>query len=391
MNLAPIGIVAAKELKDGFRDRRAILTILLSALIGPLMISFMLKQFAGQKKAAEEIRLPVAGRELAPVLVNWLEQQSGVEIVAAPADPEDAVRDSREDIVLAIKKEFAERFAASRPAPVQLISDSTRVAAQPKIQRVKELLARFSSETGGLRLITRGVSPMVASALEVKEIEASSASQRAAQLLNMIPMFMMIAVFAAAMQIATDSTAGERERASLEPLLLNPVPRWQMVCGKWLAAAAAGLIGMVGTLAVLFQLLSKLSLEDLGVRFHPDLTLMILLSLVAAPMAFLAPAMEIYLASFSKSFKESQSYMAFVILGAAAPGILSTFYPIVHKPWMQLMPVLGQYALANLVLSGKVPSAVTMAGAALSDLALAAVFLALATRLFSSEKIIFNR
>src|ERR1051326_8452109 len=87
MNLAPIGIVAAKELKDGFRDRRAILTILLSALIGPLMISFMLKQFAGQKKAAEEIRLPVAGRELAPVLVNWLEQQSGGEVVAAAAGP----------------------------------------------------------------------------------------------------------------------------------------------------------------------------------------------------------------------------------------------------------------------------------------------------------------
>ena len=137
MNLAPIGIVAVKELKDGFRDRRAIMTILLSALIGPLMVSFMLKQFAGQKKAAEEIRLPVAGRELAPLLVNWLEQQRGVEIVAAPADPQDAVRDSREDIVLVIKKEFAEKFAASRPAPVQLVSDSTRVAAQPKIPRVK--------------------------------------------------------------------------------------------------------------------------------------------------------------------------------------------------------------------------------------------------------------
>src|SRR5437764_420845 len=57
--------------------------------------------------------------------------------------------------------------------------------------------------------------------------------QRAATTLNIILMFSVVTLMTAGMQIATDSTAGERERKSLEPLLVNPVPRWQLITGKW--------------------------------------------------------------------------------------------------------------------------------------------------------------
>ncbi|HEV2687292.1 MAG TPA: ABC transporter permease [Bryobacteraceae bacterium] len=391
MNLSRMFIVTRKELTDGFRDRRAIYTILFSTLFGPLLISFMLSKIAGQQKAAQEIQVPVVGRELAPVLVNWLEQQSGVEVVQGPADPEAAVRDSKADVVLVIEKDFAERFRDSRPAPVQVVSDSTRQPAQPKVKRLMSLLNRFSAETGSLRLIARGISPPVASALKVEEVEVSSAQQRAAVVLNVIPMFLILAAFTAGMQISTDSTAGERERGSLEPLLLNPVARWQLVGGKWLAAAVAAFIGMAGTLVVLSQVLSRLSLEDLGVRFHLDRPEMLLLIAAVAPMAFVAPAVQMYLACFAKSFKEAQSYMAFLVAGAVIPGVLSIFYPMGNRPWMQPVPVLGQYAMVNEILSGRIPSPLMMIAAAVPALALACVFVWLASRLFSSEKIIFGR
>ena len=67
----------------------------------------------------------------------------------------------------------------------------------------------------------------------------SSAQQRAAMVFNMIPMFLVLSAFVAGMQVATDSTAGERERGSLEPLLVNPIPRWELVAGKWLAAVTS--------------------------------------------------------------------------------------------------------------------------------------------------------
>jgi len=391
MNPRPITVVARKELTDSFRDRRSLYTLLFTTLFGPLLISFMFRQFAGQKKAAEEIRLPVVGGELAPVLVNWLGQQSGVEIVPGPVDPEAAVRDRKADVVLVIKKEFAGNFGESKPAPVQVFSDSTRQSAQPKAKRLASLLSSFSAETGSLRLIVRGVSPAVATALKVEEVDVANSQQRAAMLLNVILMFLALAVLTAGMQIATDSTAGERERGSLEPLLLNPVPRWQLIAGKWFAAVVAAFLGMVATLVVTSVVLSRLSLEELGVRFHLGKPEMLLLVAAMAPLALIAPAIQAYLSCFAKSFKEAQSYVVILVVAVTIPGVVSTFYPLNNRPWMQLIPVLAQYSFGTDILAGKAPSPLGLIVAAIEAAALAGLFLWLAARLFSSEKIIFGR
>lgn len=391
MSLSRMAIVASKELTDAFRDKRAIYTVLFSTLFGPILIAFMFRQIAGQEKAAQEIQIPVVGRENAPILMNWLQQQSGIEIVNGPADPEQAVTDRKVDVVIIVEKDFGEKFSESRPAPVKVVSDSTRSNIRAKVRRVNGLLNRFSAEIGNLRLIARGVSPAVASTLKVEQVEVSSAKQRAAMLFNFIPMFLILAAFSTGMQIATDSTAGERERQSLEPLLLNPVPRWELVAGKWMAATAAAFLGLAGTLAFTAFVMSKLSLEDLGVRFRMDTPQLLMLLAAVGPMAFVAPAVQVYLSCFAKSFKEAQSYMGFLIMAVTIPGVISSLYPISNKPWMQPIPILGQYAMGTEILSGKVPSPLMFGIAGVSALALAGVFLYLASRLFSSEKIIFGR
>jgi sodium transport system permease protein len=193
------------------------------------------------------------------------------------------------------------------------------------------------------------------------------------------------------MQIATDSTAGERERLSLEPLLINPLPRWQIVGGKWLASAIAALVGMAATLAITAYIMSRLSLEDLGVRFQLGWPECLLIFAAVAPMGLLAPAMQIYLACFAKTFKEAQTYMSFLILAAIIPSMLSLFYPIADKPWMKPIPFLGQSLLANDILGGVIPSVWMFLASAATVLVATAVFLWLATRLFDSENIIVGR
>ena len=178
---------------------------------------------------------------------------------------------------------------------------------------------------------------------------------------------------------------------SLEPLLINPVPRWQLVAGKWLAAAMAAFAGVVATLTITAYVLSRLSLEDLGVRFHLGTPECIMLILALAPIAFVAPAIQVYLSCFAKSFKEAQSYMAFLVIAAFAPGILAPFYPIGEKTWLKPIPIVGQYALSINILGGKMPSPFMLILAAVLAIAFAGVFLLLAARLFSSEKIIFGR
>jgi sodium transport system permease protein len=391
MSLSSLFVVTRKELTDASRDRRSLYVLLFSALFGPLLIAFMLNQIAGQEKAANEIKVPVVGRQYAPILINWLEQQPGVEIVAGPADPESAVRDRKAEFVLVIDKEFAEKFRESRPAPVQMISDATRQTIRSKVRRLRALLGRFSGETGSMRLIARGVSPSIASALKVDEVEVSNAQQRAATVFNIIPMFLILAAFTTSMQISTDSTAGERERGSLEPLLLNPVPRWELVAGKWLAAAAAAFCGMLVTLLVTAAVLSKLPLEDLGVRFHLGAGDLLLVIAAVAPIALVAPALQLYLACFAKSFKEAQSYMGFLVFLVTVPGVLTSFYPITNRPWLHPIPIIGQFAMSMDILGGKPPSQWALVLAALTCSLLVAVFLALATRLLSAEKIIFGR
>jgi sodium transport system permease protein len=391
MNLNPVIIVARKELIDGFRDKRAIYSMIFGALFGPLLIGYMLTQEAKQQRAAQEITIPVVGKENSPMLVHWLGQQAGVEIKDGPADAEKAVRDQTEDIVLVIKKEFAEKFSASRPAPVQIVSDSNRTSAIPKERRLRSLLTSFSAEMGGLRLVARGVNPSISTALKIEDVEISSAQQRIARLFNFIPLFVIMAAFTAGMTFATDTTAGERERLSLEPLLINPVPRWQLVAGKWLASVAAATLSMAATLAITAKVLSRLSLEDLGVRFHLGLPEGLLIFAAVCPVALLIPALQIYLACFAKTFKEAQTYMSFLILGAIAPTLISTFHPLGNNPALKLIPFLGQSLLAGDVMGDNIPPVWLFVASAITAIALATVFLWLATRLFSSEKIIFGR
>lgn len=384
-------VVTAKELIDGLRDRRGLASILIGTLVGPILVGVMLNRIASMQRSADDIKVPVVGRENAPVLVNWLEQQSGVSVETGPADPEEAVRTRKQDFVLVIPKEFAAKFRESKPATLRIVADGSSQQSRPKVQRLKSLLGRYSAEIGSLRLVARGVSPAVASPLTLEDVEVSSAQQRAAQVFSMIPLFLVLGAFAAGMQIATDSTAGERERGSLEPLLVNPIPRLELVTGKWLAAAVAATAGSVMSLAIISGMLLALPLEDLGFRFRFTMADALRLLAVAFPMALFAPAIQMYLASFAKSFKEAQTYMGYLIFLPMLPGMLSAFYPLTNRPWLAPVPILGSYALSNDVMGGKPPSAVFFALSAVSMIGLALVFVRLTTRLFGREKIVFGR
>ena len=172
-------IVLKKELLDGGRDRRSILSLLFSAMIAPVLLGVMFTVIAERRRNADEIRLPVAGAEHAPMFVEWLRQQTGVEVVPAPADAEQAVRDRDHDVVMIIDKDFAQNMARAIPAKVVLVSDGTRESARPKVARVRSLVATYSSQTGALRLIARGIAPSIATALRIEDVEVSSLQQRA--------------------------------------------------------------------------------------------------------------------------------------------------------------------------------------------------------------------
>ena len=390
-SLRTLWVVWTKELRDGKRDRRAIFSLLIGVVLTPAIFGGMFTVMAGREKNAQEIKLPVAGAQNAPAFVDWLKQQSGVEIVPAPADPEQAVRDRIEDVVLVIDKDFSKDIARAIPAPVKLISDSTRDTARPKVARVRSLVTLYSSQMAALRLIARGVAPSIALPIRVEELEVSSAQQRLATLLGILPLTLVLAALTGGMQIAIDTTAGERERGSLEPLLLSPVPRVVLAAGKWLAAATFGCGSVLFSMLLTVNVLRRVPWQDMGIRFRvTDGELMSLLALLL-PLVFLLSAVVMFASTFARSFKEAQGYIGVLILLPMVPGLISTLYPLSNRPCLAPIPILGQYALAADVLGGKPPAASFYVLAGVTTLACALALLALISQLLKREAIIFGR
>lgn len=384
-------VVLRKELVDGLRDRRSLSSLALAALVMPLLFGVLFSVIADRRKSADQIALPVAGAEHAPALVAWLSQQTGVTIVPAPMDPEKAVRDREEDVVLLIEKGFEENVARAVPAPVKLVSDVTRDETRMKVARVRALVSGYSQMIGAQRLVTRGVVPAVATALRVQEIEVSSSQQRLARQLAILPLLLVMAALTGGMQIAIDSTAGERERGSLEPLLLNPVSRVVLAAGKWCAASLSGCVAVVFSLILTINVMRRVPWHDLGIRFTvSDGALLSLLALIL-PLALFFSAVVLWASTFARSFKEAQSYLGMLSLVPMLPGMVSTMYPLSNRPWLAPIPVVGQYALAADVLGGSPPAVVfyVVAGASAVLCGLGLVWLT--ASLLRRESIIFGR
>jgi len=386
-----VRVVLVKELVDSFRDKRALSSILLSILVGPLITGFMMNRIADRQREADDVRVPIVGARYAPALVQWLSQQSGVTIATDPGDPEQAVRDQAEYVVLVVPTDYAEDFRASRPASIKVVADSARSDTRGQVERVQRLLAQYSAEIGALRLIGRGVSPVAATPLKVQAVEVSTTQQRAAKLLSVIPLMVLLAAFTGAMQLATDATAGERERGSLEALLVNPVPRGALALGKVTASALAGMLAVMVTAGLCTALLRFIPLQELGMRFRFGTPHMLGLMAAALPMCLLTASVQSCVATLAKSFKEAQTYMGILILAPMIIGVMGTLYPIDNQPWMYAEPLLGQYVLLTSVLGGYAPGPLPFLAAAVVCVLAAAALLRATVALLNDERIVFGR
>ena len=383
------GVVFRKELLEGIRDRRSLIAVLISISIFPILVLFMGRFSRQVQDEVREMALPVAGAENAPELTAWLVRQPGVTVEAAPEDPETAVRERDADLVLRIPPDYGETFAEGRPAAVDLIADSSRAAASAKARRVTALLERYGREVAALRLISRGVSPLLIRPLTVERAEVFSARRRTAfSALGFIPMFLLMNAFFGGMQISADAIAGERERGSIEALLVNAVPARLFVVGKWAAAA---------TFAVFLTLLG-LGTCVLVLRFMPG-TLNIspsagdwtIVALASVPLALFCSALQVVVSTWAKSYKEAQTYFGYLVFLPMLPFFAVTFNWVEQGTWTALVPILGQHLMILGAVGGEAVALHELAFAGVFALLGAAALLRFASSLFVRESVVFVR
>ncbi len=381
-----------KEVKENFRDRRVILTsLVLGPLLGPalLVIMFVLMADSTSKRLDEPLELPVAGQQYAPNLVAYLLQQ-GVIIEDAPADPGAAILARDKDVVLRIPESFIEQWEGGQPAVLEVIVDESRQHVALTSKRLRQLLDTYSQQLGILRLHLRGVSSQVLSPVMIKTVDLSTATSRAAMILAFLPYILMIGAFIGGMHMAIDATAGEKERKSLEPLLINSVPRWQIMAGKLMATSFfAGLSVLLTILAFRFMV-QFLPTDMLGVSIEITTAMVIGMLIVLMPMAILASAFLTILASFAKTFREANSYMGLVTLIPMIPSFYLMINPVKAETWMMAVPLLSQNVLIHELIRGEQVSMLWYLLAAGTTLGLGLVLAAVAATLYNRPRVIFT-
>lgn len=389
-----VWIIFSKEVIDNLRDRRTLTSSFVSALFTPallLALIVVVGRIFNVDPQEKPLLLPVSGAEYAPGLIQFLEQNN-VTVLPAPADPVYSVREGDSEVVLIISPDYPEAFRRGEPAPIQLVLDSSRSTASASIQRVRILLTQYTRLMASLRLQARGVDPALLSAISIGVRDVATPQSQALIFLNMMPFLITLNIFAGGVHVIIDSTAGERERGSLEPLLTNPARRWEFVLGKLLAALPFAYVSLAVVLGLFWAGFQIIPVEEyIGFPMTLDGRALLRIYLLALPEVLLASALQMLVATFTRSFKEAQTYLGFLPLLVGLPSMFLSFTTIKSEGIKMLVPTYGQSILINQILRGESYNPQHFLLVSVSTLVLAVLLTLIAIRLYYREQVLFNK
>ena len=382
--------VLRKELVDSLRDRRSVTSGLIYALFGPLLVVMLLTALGKTIGGDKPLEIAVIGAERAPNLIFFLEQRE-VKVRRAEGDAQEALRRGKEQVVLDVAEDYADDLAALRPASVRLVHDSSKPAAGRSLRRLQGFLDGFGRDTSRWRLLSRGVDPAITQPLRIQPLDISTAMARSSRVLGSLPLFFLLAAFVGGMNVAIDTTAGERERGSLESLLCHAVPASALATGKWLAAFSFALLSIAVMLLVSVAVFARASFEGLGVSIRFGAAEALAVFLVLLPLAFLVPAIQMLISIHAKNFKEAQTQLSLLMFLPMIPGFLLITGALEKQDWMFSVPILGQQLAIFEMLGGETIPAASFAAGAFSTLGLGLALVFVLGRLFGNEKIVLAR
>lgn len=386
-------IVTKKEIKDNFRDRKTVMSsIVMGAVFMPVLFVVMMNFIVNMQKdkAEAQLEMVVKGSEHARGLIRFMKTKA-VKIREFEGNAKKAIQDQTEEAIVVIPESFAEHFSAGIPARVQLYYDATaKGATNVTRQRIQALIREYSTTIGLTRLQLRGVSPLSIQAVVIEDYDVSTAQSKGAMAMAFLPYVLILGLFMGSMYLAIDTMAGEKERNSLEALLLNPIKRSHLLIGKLLATITFGLVTLVATIISFKIAMPFMPLDDLGMTVDLGVKNISILLLILAPLAVLAASLQTIVATYSKSFKEAQTYVNLLIILPMIPSMALMFMPVKEKLWMMAAPVLSQNLIINHIMRGEQVEAGSILTAVTGSLLVGLLFALVAIKLYSRERLLFS-
>ena len=383
-------IVFAKEFLENLRDRRTLMSALLfGPLFGPIMFGLMVSRMLEQSvmESDEPLAMTVAGSENAPGLTRFLEAHS-VKLAKSNLNEDqarEAVRHGSAQVVLVIPKEYPQLFNKASPAPVYLVADSADSQTRKNADRARRILAAYTNTLAQQRLQVRGVNPALAVPVAVNDIDVATPTGRAVVVLGFMTYFVLFALLMGGLYLAIDSTAGERERGSLEALLSLPVARWSLVGGKVLATCVYMAISLALSLTAFVVVFRFVPLERIGMSANLGFSTALTFFIICLSFIPLGATLMTLVASFTRTYREAQTYLTTVLLVPTLPIAFASIYSLKTQSSLMFIPSLSQHLLMTSVLKDEAVPLLDMFVSAASSLGLAALLFWLTARHWQRE------
>lgn len=386
--------VFKKELKDALRDKRALTMLALFIFLFPLMMVVAIDHAIDKATNAdtEKNLLVVIGAGQAPNLIKKFKDNS-VQIELREDLDEiqitEMLKERKVTAILKLAPDFTHKYMELKPAPAELWFDSA-ADLDSKTRRIQNILRAYNADIAQTRLQIRGISSALLSPVAIQEFDTATNSTRSGKFVGVMLGTLFVYVFYYCFNTTIDSTAGERERKSLETLLAQPIWPFDIIAGKWLACSVLSMVGLCLALLAGHLALKSLPLEEIGISWRLGWGSLLGLMLAAMPLCLFAPAFEIALAMNSKSFKEAQTVVSFALMIPLLSVVVVPMLDLNTQIWMYAIPVVAEQTLLLELAKGTSLGFVPFLMAGGASLILTCIALLFATKRMKSERFVLG-
>ncbi|MDP8237696.1 MAG: ABC transporter permease [Candidatus Hatepunaea meridiana] len=407
MNIKSTFVVYFKELKDILRDRRTVLSMILFPIIlMPLLTIGMMKFMQSRIEKIREQRSTVAwiSQEKPDILLSKVDSVEGIDVLPGLKDTLMAFNMLREkdiDAVVVIPDgfyqaldSFISRDSEAQPPDIGLYSDDTREKSRSTSRKVTNIIVQHRTELVTDDLVKHGFPAGYIKPFFVMIQNIASAEQMGRFLAgSFLPYIVILMAMTGAMYPAIDLTAGEKERGTLETLLVSGVSRLDIVMGKFFTVFTASVITSalaVGSMAFAGVYLIGMAPEKAAqLNFSIEPIGVVLMIIAMIPLGAIFSSLLMTLSLFAKSYREAQSYISPLMIIVIIPAMASVMPDTELSKELALVPVLNVSMMMKEALMGTVdPGTIAVTMAVNFILAAAGLFLVL--KMFQRESVLFR-
>jgi len=404
MNLHNVGTIFKKELTDTMRDRRTLIFMLMVPVIDiPILMIFTSSLMISSvtKIQKERATIVLEGADNLPAdLRNSLFNS---ELLAIKTDAEFVGRDliaalqaGEFQALVSIPDKFAQALEMESSTSVEIFFDAAEAQSESAVDKIKDILIPYREHLVSDRLSGRGMSSEILKPFEISSRNMASIQKVAGSKLGaMLPYLIIIMCFMGAMYPAIDLAAGEKERGTLETLLVSPASRGEFVLGKYLVILLTGTVAALLAMASMTfsinhmasNLFKDLATEIFTIQFNADAVLLIIM--IVLPLAGIFAGILLSISIFARSFKEAQSYITAMNMFVILPSFIGFIPGLKLNLKMALIPVVNVSLIIKEAISGTVQWPLVVV-AFVSTLLLAALSLYFSKKWFEREEVLFR-